>query len=297
MLENWLIAARGLQYTSLLLLCGVPCFVLYALSPEQARQLFWRRLTLTLSLLGWLSMLLWLMAQSALLAERPSDALHWQALSSMIEETRFGQLQASRIVWLTLASIALLFAPRTRRTWRLQALSGSVLLISLAWSGHGHIDQGSLGAVHLAADAAHLLAAAVWLGALAGLLLLLRRASADASQRLRALEHFSAIGTAVVVILILSGIINSVLLIGTGHWRALPGSSWGRTLLSKLLLFVLMLLLAALNRFHLSPRLRSSGDAATWRTLRASVMLETLLGLLVVSAVALLGTLPPPVSD
>jgi copper resistance protein D len=70
------------------------------------------------------------------------------------------------------------------------------------------------------------------------------------------LDRFSAIGSAVIVSLILSGLINSWFLIGVANWRALFTTAYGVALLIKLALFALMLALAAMNRFRWAPRLR-----------------------------------------
>jgi putative copper resistance protein D len=56
----------------------------------------------------------------------------------------------------------------------------------------------------------------------------------------------------IVVALILSALVN-YLYIAEGNLTPLFNSSWGRILLAKTALFVLMLLLAAANRFHWVP--------------------------------------------
>src|SRR3546814_12018793 len=58
----------------------------------------------------------------------------------------------------------------------LMSLLGGVALTSLAWTGHGAMDQGSIGWVHLSADIVHLLAAGAWIAAILALGTLLLRA-------------------------------------------------------------------------------------------------------------------------
>src|SRR3546814_563986 len=55
------------------------------------------------------------------------------------------------------------------------SVTAAIALATLAWTGHGAADEGLLGWVHLGADITHLLAAGIWVGALAALCLLIFR--------------------------------------------------------------------------------------------------------------------------
>jgi putative copper resistance protein D len=75
-------------------------------------------------------------------------------------------------------------------------------------------------------------------------------------------------------------------------------TDYGIALTIKLTLFAVMLMLAAANRYRLSPQLRVSLDkglspAAVLRTSRSSVAKEIGLSIAVLAAVALLGTWEP----
>ncbi|HWA00226.1 MAG TPA: CopD family protein [Caulobacterales bacterium] len=67
-------------------------------------------------------------------------------------------------------------------------------------------------------------------------------------------------------------------------------------LLVELGLFAGMLVLAALNRWLLSPRLAAASDedASSLNALRQSIGVETAPAVLVIAAVAVLGVLEPP---
>jgi putative copper resistance protein D len=166
--------------------------------------------------------------------------------------------------------------------------------------------SGGAGAIHLGADLLHLWTAGIWFGALAplGLLILRARSSRlpdDAAAARYGLERFSRIGTAVVAALVLTGVINSAFLIGASNWRSLFAPGYGAVLLLKLGLFALMMMLAAGNRFWLTPKLRHAlgegrSTAAAVQTLSISLCLEIGLAVLLLATVGLLGTLPPPVS-
>lgn len=61
----------------------------------------------------------------------------------------------------------------TGSLWVVTALSG-VALATLAWTGHGAMDEGSRRFWHFATDIVHLFAAGGWVGALVAFALLLR---------------------------------------------------------------------------------------------------------------------------
>ena len=110
---------------------------------------------------------------------------------------------------------------------------------------------------------------------------------------------FDAIRTAIGKVVvgqddIVEGVLIGLAANGNILLEGMPGL--GKTLLVKLALFAGMLMLAALNRFQLTPALTGTSIlSTTLRHLRLSLVTETLLALLVIAAVAVLGTLPPPV--
>ena len=71
-------------------------------------------------------------------------------------------------------------------------------------------------------------------------------------------------------------------------------------LIAKLLLFAIMLVLAATNRFTLTPSfkhaLQSGGTNRARRRLQISLIIELSLAAAIIGLVAWLGTLEPPVS-
>jgi putative copper resistance protein D len=94
----------------------------------------------------------------------------------------------------------------------------------------------------------------------------------------------------VVATLVLSGILNP------GFLSSLK-TAYGQVLLVKLVLFGAMLFLAVANRRH-TPRLSAALDSVTGLkiavgALRRTLLAETALAILVLAAVAWLGTLSP----
>jgi len=165
-----------------------------------------------------------------------------------------------------------------------------VAVATLAWNGHGGMTEGASGWAHLAGDALHLLAGLAWVGAIAAFLWTAGRA-AESSVELRAdLEKFATTGTLLVALLVITGVANTLFIIG---WDGLAGifhTIWGRLLLLKILLFAAMLGVAAGNRFWLTPRLAGSPSL---RALRVSLTVEATIGVGVLALVAWLGTLDP----
>jgi putative copper resistance protein D len=285
------IAVRLAQYATLGPLFGLAAFAFYA-RPASAL-LGWRRGMVWLAGLGLLASLASILVLAAQMSGGMAGAVDPSILWAVINGTDAGKAWIVRL----LAVLIALYAARAARPLSLVRASG-VALASLAWSGHAAAEEGLFGYIRLVGDILHLLAAGVWVGALAAFVGLVVRKSAAAVTG-AALSTFSGVGSAVVAILVATGLIN------TWHsvdWRPLPiltTSLWGQLLLVKLALFGAMLLLAAANRFLLTPRLqvRSSGVEPDQGHLRASLIVELSLGVAVLAIVSVLGTLAPPVSS
>ena len=312
MLDWAILAARLLQYAGGLILFGSALFLLYGMDEEQSptsadRPPWAQRLLLAAAIVALAGNLAWLMGETASLTGELRNGIDWTSLWSMVSDTRFGRIGALRIAVLLCSTILLLSLRSSRGLWIVQAAIGAFVVASFAWTGHGSMDSGAAGLLHRGSDIAHLLAAGVWVGALVPLSIQVLRSIASRSRvqagaTERALERFSGVGAAVVCTLILTGTVNSWFLIGPARWRELFTMPYGRLLLVKLALFVLMLMLAAANRYRLVAALNASITASSpvlpaMRALRLSVMVETALALLVIAVVEMLGTLTPPVAN
>ncbi|HYZ40183.1 MAG TPA: copper homeostasis membrane protein CopD [Stellaceae bacterium] len=314
-MQGFLIAARTLHYAATISLTGIfafeclvggPAIRRSGLSPANAgglrRRLHW---------LAWASLALavasgaaWLIAISSEMSGKPlAVALSQGAVTTVLIRTRFGEDWLLRLFFALLCALCLFTArlhhTRPRRALGWAALLFSVLLLAgLAWAGHGAATPGWPGELHLAADLLHLLAAGVWLGMLLPLALLLAEARlagevqwAAAAQL--ATLRFSALAVGSTAMLLASGIVNTWFLAGTVP--ALVGTEYGRLLLGKIALFLVILLIAAVNLLRLTPRL--TGEAGSWRWaaahLRRNALLEATIGLAVLAIVGALGVLPP----
>lgn len=309
MADTVVILTRFALYLDLMLLFGLPLFALYGLrgveaSPKAALTL--RRLVGGIALIGLLLSGLAIVSLAASMSGVAPTDVDISALRLVIGGTSVGTVWVVRIGALLLFLVAALSAHGSHMGWMwLLSVLGAVALSSVVWAGHGAMDEGSVGIIHLGADIIHLLAAGVWVAALLALTTLLfrphrRMTRAHVEFSHRALASFAVVGTAVVALLVLTGAVNSWLLIGPDRFGALLSTLYGQLLVLKLFLFVAMLGLAAANRFYMTPALEeaiASGDhVAAVNGLRKSLLTETACVIVILGLVAWLGTLEPPIS-
>jgi len=274
---------RFALYLDLMLLFGLGLFGLYA----DSRLLNLKLQLRALAALGLLLSVASLLSMTQSMSGAEDWPTLWTHLQMMLWHTELGWTW-----WLRIAALVLV-ALNTR----LATGFGGIALVTLAWTGHGVMHEGSLGLWHLLSDSAHLLAAAGWVGALAAFGLMLRSTSEQAVPALaHALAGFERVGAVFVVVLIGTGVANYLFVVGP-NLNGITGGVYAILLCLKLGLFGLMLGLAALNRSHLTPLLQRSlaaGDhRAAREALRRSITLEFGAVVLILALVAWLGTLAP----
>ncbi len=231
------------------------------------------------------ALLAWLVAEAGLLADAESVGAAFAALPVVLERTEFGHLmllQASAAV-----IVAALYGGGRRR---LQVAAGAAAVATLLQAGHSHALAMYGGAsLLLLSDGVHLLAAAAWLGGLVPLLLLVRltppRAGAMAARR------FSPLGKVCVVGLAASAAYQGWALLG--GLAGIVGTAYGWTALVKLLLLAVLLGFACANRYRFAPALLGADGEGAKRPLVASIAVQTGFGVAVVTAAAILSSLPP----
>lgn len=107
-----------------------------------------------------------------------------------------------------------------------------------------------------------------------------------------ALPRFSRVGCAAVALVALTGITNTAILVGSID--GLTGTPYGRLLLVKIALFLLMVAVAVVNRFILTPWIGQEAMPITGTAaLALTVGVEQMLGLGILVVVSILGTWPP----
>jgi putative copper resistance protein D len=278
-----LVLCRLLHFTVVLMLFGAWVFrplllgrETALLDPSLARVTRWLTAIALISGVGWLLLI------TASMAGSPEAAFDPATLGLVLGKTFFGQVWRWHLL-LNLLLMALLLTPwRSSVPWRISL--SSLLLATLAPVGHGAMLDGLQGQLLILNQIIHLTCVGTWLGGLMLLVMILRQ---PADHPLSAiLQRFSGIGYALVAGLVMTGLINVRVLTGV-FWPTPLLSGFALILLIKVVLVIGMLGLARFNR------LRVKDCEQRPDLLRASVVLEWLLGIGAVAAVSLLGTMPP----
>ncbi|HWE74571.1 MAG TPA: copper homeostasis membrane protein CopD [Stellaceae bacterium] len=292
-MDPLLIATRALHFAGALSLVGVLGFVVFVagdLPPRRARGL---RITAQLSAaVVLLTAPLWLiLVATGMSADSLAATMSAGVPKVVLLDTQFGHALGLRFA-LTLSLLPLITRlGRQRIVDGIAALIAAASVAAIAWQGHGGAELGHAAIAHLTADVTHLIAAALWLGALLPLMMALR-GTAEAREQYAIARRFSILGVVCVAALLASGIVNTYYLVGSV--AALIGTIYGRTLVLKLALVAAMLALASVNRWKLVPRLAARDSNAGQRIARHSAI-EAALGLSVLAIVAVLGTMEPAV--
>ena len=255
-------------------------------SDARIRWLVWSSVAIAFA-----SGVLWLLLQTSSMS---GEAVTLSEISTVLNETQFGFVSLVRL-GLAVVLVICLAVDRWQPARWLALGCAACLVAAVAWTGHAASTPFALGYLHVLADALHLLGAAAWIGGLMALALLLHLLAGDSASARPALQldvvrRFSCLGIVSVATLVLSGIINSWILVGS--FRALVSTDYGRLLMLKIGVFLVMVSLAAINRLWLTPRLAAAEDKSL-HALRRNTVAEIVLGLLIFAIVGLLGTLHP----
>jgi putative copper export protein/mono/diheme cytochrome c family protein len=283
--------ARGLHLAATVSLLGSAGFVLFIMPAAGADVLRGRLAWLQFisGLVAVVAGVVWFTLQSAAIAGAATLPDLYDAVPVVALHTRYGRVLLARLGLLVVAT--LLAYPRAWGGWVRAALI--LLLSAIAVSlqgliGHAGATEGAVGDGLVLSEALHLLGAGLWLGALLPLGLSLF--ALPAAQAALVCERFTPIGLGCVVVLGGTGFAQGVELIG--GVAALFGTAYGHFALLKIGLFVVALVLAALNRLWLADRL-ALGAGSARRHLVVSVGVETLVGLAIVGAAAFMASSPP----
>ena len=231
--------------------------------------------------------------------------------------TRFGGIWAVRVLLLLLLVAFLriwvqgVTAWTRTSAWVAVGVLAAALMVTPALSGHAA--AGPHGAVGAVVGVIHFSAAAVWFG---GLVLLgtcvLPRAEVG---QLRAVPRFSSVAFTAMVVILGTGMVQSWRQVGS--LQALGETAYGRLLVAKVAVFLLLIAVAARSRVLVrrklmarvlvgaatSPRpapgasgpgLSEAADAGSVRLLRRLVLAEVIIALVVLAVTALLGITTPP---
>lgn len=295
-----LVLSRALHYSATILATGVLSFRgLIAGSlrlrsekfgiDSQLRLIFWAGLALAFaSGAGW-----FLSVSAAIDGGAWGRSVADGTAAMVLTETQFGHVWIVRLIVGVLLGAAVGAAIGQGIWLRSFELSlAAVFAGSLAFAGHAASAPGFKGDIHLLADVLHIIAVCAWVGSLVPYALYLgsidegsRSSSADIEGVTR---RFSFLGMAAVLTIATTGIINSLYLVGSVHH--FTHTEYGQLLLIKVVLFIAMVAVAAINRYWLVPALSSRSAV---KQLRRNSLIEVCFGLLIICIVAQLGTMPP----
>jgi putative copper resistance protein D len=255
----------------------------------------------TLKWICWLVMLIsginWLLV---IVASISNSGIQLATLEEVIGVTQFGHLWLFRsFLGLAIAGGLLYDRLRKRSYAHLDLLCiglAAVNLGSLAWAGHAGAGTGSFANFHLLTDLVHLLVSAVWPGGLLPLIIWFfvnpgrRENEQDAIVR-----RFSAISGGAVVILAVSGLLNTLFMIK--RLADFYATTYGEILTGKIILFLIMIGLGAQNRRLLkiqrSSETQRMDRSATGRLFR-NICVESALTFILFGLVGALGAIEPP---
>jgi copper resistance protein D len=279
-LDASLVVARWTYYGAAMVLFGSSLFPLYA-GPPPAEAALPRIVATAIAYAMLVAAFVWLLWFSAALGE-PENTV--EAMRTVLFESGFGPAWLVRLSGAGLALAATLAG----RPWLI--IAGTLTALACeGWSGH----PAAWGFAGSLVQAVHVACAGAWIGGLVPLAWLVFHASKNgnaASVAGTALRRFSRYGVVFVSGIALTGLINT--------WHMLDGrpnltSSYDRVLVAKVALFVMMVTVAALNRYRLVNRLTHSDPAPVFRALSRNIAIELFIGIAVLLDVSALGLMNP----
>ena len=291
-----LIVIRWLQYISNACYVGLIFFYMLIM-PRKLRELelvdkkFRKIISASLTLL-FLSILLSLPLQATIESGFPwSEVFSFSLLENILNNTSFGHswlMQIAILMTLALLTSFIGLAESTKRIilWVCFCL-GIALLYTKSLTSHAASQTKPL--MTIAMDFLHLSAASIWIGSLIGFVALLSlRKDAELKQDyLTMIKKFSKWGLILVLLLTFTGIYGSLLYIPT--LSALVQTNYGQVLIWKISIFLLMVLLAAVNFLK--------GNKGTAKGLGATLKGELFIGLMILILSVVLTNLPTAIQS
>jgi putative copper export protein len=245
------------------------------LSKSEAKTI--RRFTIIVTWIAILTSILRILVTNIILSGEFSAAFDL-ALARMVLESNEGVATGLRLVSL----IAILSLSSDKFYDKFESvLLFAATLAATSYSLVGHAGEVSmkygLGLFPQGLLLLHLIAVAFWVGALWPLRMLTK--SNDRFRVAKIMHDFGGIAVIFVSVLIVAGVILIWLLLG--KLDLLWTTEYGQLMLIKLATFGLLLLMAAINKLLITPKLLSTNNKSEMEILRNSINLEiTLVGLI-----------------
>ena len=225
------------------------------------------------------------------------EAFRWDVVSA-VADTRYGTVVLIQTVLaLALLAVALSLRGATGRPRNAghaaAALLAAGLVVTPPFAGHASVE----GPLAIAADVAHVFAAATWVGGLAFVVVALVLALEERwPLATRSVPRFSTMAVVAVAVLLVAGTINGYLQIRA--WRGLWETQYGLLLLAKVALVLPLLALGAFNNRYAVPRLRAGvAQPRERRRFLQTAGAELLVMVAIVGVTAVLVNAPPAKSE
>ncbi len=185
------------------------------------------------------------------------------AMPVVLTRTHFGTIWIARLAGLAAVTICLAMPARFARPLTFVLAAGLGLTTSLT----GHASDWGNFSVSVVADYAHVLAAAIWVGGLFGLAAAVfpRVSGAQGPPVVSMARRFSTLAGTALAIVLLSGIYNAW--VQTRVTSALWTTTYGRILLVKVCLVLVVAGFGAVNRFAVLPGLAGTRPSGVIRRL------------------------------
>jgi len=318
-LNDPMIWVRVLHFAATVIVVGANFFLIFVAEPAfrsvQNNGVVAATVRSQLAWIIWMSIVIvlisgaaWLVLQSQQMSDLSLVAVFSEGtVWTVLTQTDFGRVWVARfvLVGFLVGAMFLLQSGPWLNSYPMRVLAvllAACLAGTLAWAGHAaaSADSDIEGTVHLTADILHLVAAGAWVGSLVPLAVLLGAAwrirdESSVAMAGEAVLRFSTLGIASVGTLLATGVVNSWIL--SGSVQALVATDYGRLLLLKVALFLVMLSIAAINRLRLTPRLVQHLNVAAAQNalhqLRRNSLIEATVGAIILIIVGVLGMLPP----
>ena len=286
--------SRFIMYLAALVAAGVAFFLAFIHDHAEDR---WRIVPFVRigSILALLSAIGIVMSQAALLTGKGAGAITDSTVLRDVLNQNLGWSLALLMIGLAAVHLST-DIPKKVVSQSLAVYGGLAVTVSFAvW---GHATELSPTAISLAADAIHATAAALWLGGLVGLVMVL---SVRTPETVRAtagiIGRFSRMAFWSVIALTLAGL--TLTITGSGaSLNSILTTTWGQLVLAKIGLTLIVVLIAAWNRRTLVPSLTSPTEntgelAVRWATLLRTIRAEAVLLVAVVALTAIVVNVPP----
>ncbi len=286
--------SRFIMYLAALVAAGVAFFLAFIHDHAEDR---WRIVPFVRigSILALLSAIGIVMSQAALLTGKGAGAVTDSTVLRDVLNQNLGWSLA--LLMIGLAAVHLSTDIPKKVVSQSLALYGG-LAVTVSFAVWGHATELSPTAISLAADAIHATAAALWLGGLVGLVMVLSvRTPETVRTTAGIIGRFSRMAFWSVIALTLAGL--TLTITGSGaSLNSILTTTWGQLVLAKIGLTLIVVLIAAWNRRTLVPSLTSPTEntdelAVRWATLLRTIRAEAVLLVAVVALTAIVVNVPP----